>query len=86
MDMDWWAWLPMMFGMILFWAIIAWAVVRLSVGGREPVREPSEVSARETLLARLARGEIDGAEYEATRRLLEADAVAPAGKDSGSPV
>jgi uncharacterized membrane protein len=85
MYMDWWAWVPMMIGMILFWGLVAWLAIRLIVGGREPAGEPSEVTAREILDTRLARGEIDAAEYEEARSLLEADAVAPTGGDADSP-
>jgi putative membrane protein len=73
-DLDWWAWVPMTIGMILFWGVVAWVAVRLLVEGRGPVREPQEPAAREILDARLARGAIDGAEYEEARRLLEVDA------------
>ncbi len=70
-DMEWWAWLPMTLGMILVWGVVAWAVIRLIVDHRDPVREPREPTAREILDARFARGAIDATEYQDAKRLLE---------------
>ena len=72
-DMSWWAWLPMTLGMILVWGVVAWAVIRLLMDRRDPVREPREPTAREILDARFARGAIDATEYQDAKRLLEAD-------------
>ena len=76
-DMSWWAWLPMTLGMILVWGVVAWAVIRLLMDHRDPVREPREPTAREILDARFARGAIDATEYQDVKRLLEADPSAP---------
>jgi putative membrane protein len=68
-DWDWWAWLPMMVAMIAVLGAIAWAVLRLAAtqgdGGSR------DHDSRQILDARLARGEIDVAEYEDLRRALE---------------
>ena len=79
-DMSWWAWLPMTLGMILVWGVVAWAVIRLLMDHRDPVRETREPTAREILDARFARGAIDATEYQDAKRLLEADQSAPAGE------
>ena len=72
-DMGGWAWIAMSLGMLLFWALVAWLVVRLASGpsNRGGAAAPS---ARQVLDARLARGEIGMREYEAIRRVLEGDA------------
>ncbi len=68
-DWDWWLWLPMMIAMIALLGAIAWAVFRLAAtqvdGG------PRDRGPRQILDARLARGEIDVAEYEDLRKTLE---------------
>ncbi len=76
-DMSWWAWLPMTLGMVLVWGVVAWAVIRLIVDHRDPVREPREPTAREILDARFARGAIDATEYQDAKRLLEDGPPAP---------
>jgi putative membrane protein len=61
---SWWAWPLMTFGMLAFWGAVAWiVVVALRGSQRAEDRRPPE----EILAERLARGEIDEAEYE--RRL-----------------
>lgn len=68
-DWDWWLWLPMMIAMIVLLGAIAWAVFRLAAtqaDGGSHDRDP-----RQILDSRLARGEIDVAEYEDLRRALE---------------
>ena len=76
-DWDWWLWLPMMIAMIALLGAIALAVFRLAAAqtdGESRDREPP----REILDARLARGEIDVAEYENLRKAIEGR-----GQDSG---
>ena len=68
-DVQWWAWIPMTFVMLGFWGLLAWFVVRLATG--EEVNGPRESNPLEILQARLARGEIDAAEYRELRELLE---------------
>ena len=70
-DMVWWAWIPMMTGMILFWGFVAWVVIRL-LSSQEAGRGPSESPARQILDARFARGEIGASDFQRARRLLEA--------------
>lgn len=68
-DWDWWLWLPMMVAMIALLGAIAWAAVRLA--GTVGDAGPRDRDPRQTLDARLARGEIDVAEYETLRKALE---------------
>lgn len=72
-DMGSWAWIPMSLGMLLFWGLVVWLIVRLTSGSsnRGAAAEPS---TRQVLDARLARGEIGTSEYEALRRVLEGEA------------
>ena len=60
---DWW-WFGA-FWMIVFWGLVIWAVVALSRR-----REGDRTTARDQLDQRLARGEIDEAEYRRTRDLI----------------
>jgi putative membrane protein len=66
---EWWAWIPMTVVMVAFWAAVIWGVVAL-VGARRS-GEPRARTAREILDERLARGEIDIAEYEERWAVLE---------------
>lgn len=61
-DVAWWGWLVMGFGMLAFWAVVAWVVVTL-VRGRTPSSDVPASSARQILAERFARGEIDEDEY-----------------------
>lgn len=70
-DGGWWGF-GMGLGMLLFLALIVVGIVLLLrpiVGSSEPRRERSR--AIEILDERFARGEIDRAEYEERRRVLE---------------
>ena len=68
-DWTWWAWIPMAIGMLVFWGLVAWAVVALvrfsGDGGDSRRGAHREGTKPEGLLQeRLARGEIDVGEYE----------------------
>jgi putative membrane protein len=72
----------MWIGMILFWALLAWAVYALvTAATRKPRRGgDDEGNARRILDERLARGEIDEAEYQRLRSLIgSGDQHEPAG-------
>ena len=71
-DMAWWAWIPMSVGMLLFWAFVAWLVLRLLPRGDSG--GTSEPSARRILDLRFARGDIGADEYQQARSLLEREA------------
>ena len=76
--MGWGGWLLMTLAMVAFWALVVFAVVAL-------FRSDAPGAARRTpeqiLDERLARGEIDAAEYQARRDALGSDHVSsrPAG-------
>jgi putative membrane protein len=60
-------------GMIVFWGLLIWAVYALITAARRPSRDRDDdqgSSARRILDERLARGEIDDAEYQRLRDLL----------------
>ena len=69
--------------MILFWGLLIWAVYALITAARKPSRDRDEgegIGARRILDERLARSEIDEAEYQRLRDLLSsADNQEPAG-------
>ncbi len=65
-DWGWGGWLLMTLGMIGVWAALIWAVVVMVRAG-SGAASPPEPTAEEIVARRLARGEIDEAEY---RRLL----------------
>ncbi len=67
-DMSWWGWLLMSFGMVVFWGLVAWVVVRLVRNTRPPTPVPPQ--PEEILDERFARGEIDEDEYKARRAAL----------------
>lgn len=58
----------MWLGMILFWGLLIWAVYALITAATRKPRHDN--SAREILDERLARGEIDEAEYQRLRDLM----------------
>jgi putative membrane protein len=70
--------------MIAFWGLAIWAIYALFAGNtRRPSDEHRSADARKILDERLARGEIDTAEYQRLRDLIGADhRRAPA--DAGS--
>ena len=63
--------LMMLFGLLILIGVvvlIVWAVIRMSEAGRS--RGSGDASARQILDQRYARGEIDGDEYQRTKREL----------------
>jgi putative membrane protein len=68
-------------GMIAFWGFLIWAVYALITSAtRRPDSEHRAADARRILDERLARGEIDTADYQRLRDLIAAgDHQAPAG-------
>jgi putative membrane protein len=63
----------MWLGMIVFWGLVIWAVYALITAARRPPRDRDErgsSDARRILDERLARGEIDEAEYRRLRDLI----------------
>lgn len=77
-----WGWFMMMFGGILWiavLAILAWALIRW-LGRKAPTSgssTPASPSALEILQQRYARGEIDTATFEQMRERLQATAYGP---------
>jgi putative membrane protein len=70
--------MPMMGLMLLFWAffvglIAVGVVLLLRLLGRQRNNQPNHDTALATLRERFARGEIDAAEYQVRRRVLEAE-------------
>ena len=63
----------MWIGMILFWALLIWVIYALvTAATRKPPRGDDDGgNARRILDQRLARGEIDDAEYRRLRGLIE---------------
>lgn len=68
--MGWGGWLLMTLAMVAFWALVVFAVVALFRGAETGVtpRTPEQI-----LDERLARGEIDAAEYRARRDALHGE-------------
>ncbi len=79
---SWWV-VPMVAGMVLFWGLVAWAVLLL-IGSRTPHREEVDHgdSPRQILDQRLARAEIESDEY-AHLRLLLGDKRSPVSSGGG---
>jgi len=73
-------------GMIVFWGLLIWAVYALITSARRPSQDRDEdggSGAFRILDERLARGEIDEAEYRRLRDLLSSpDNQKPAGTGS----
>jgi uncharacterized membrane protein len=70
--------MPMMGVMLLFWAgfvglIAVGVALLLRLLGRQHTNQPHHDPILATLCERFARGEIDTAEYQARRRVLEAE-------------
>jgi putative membrane protein len=62
----------MWIGMIVFWGLLIWAVYALVISARRQPRDRDDCgSARKIVDERLARSEIDEAEYHRLRELLD---------------
>jgi putative membrane protein len=59
-------------GMLVFWGLLIWAIYALVTAAtrKPPSRDSQDGDARQILDQRLARGEIDTAEYQRLRDLL----------------
>jgi len=72
-------------GMIAFWGLVIWGVYALVASAtRRPDREHRGPDARRVLDERLARGEIDAAEYQRLRDLIGSSDDRRAPADAGS--
>jgi putative membrane protein len=72
-------------GMIAFWGLLIWGVYTLVASAtRRPDREHRGSDARRMLDERLARGEIDTAEYQRLRDLIGTSDDRRAPADAGS--
>lgn len=71
---SWWWFVIMPFGMLAFWALVAWATLTLVRGDRRDDKPPS--SAEAVLAERYARGEIDADEYHCRLDHLRATGAA----------
>lgn len=69
---SWWAWMVMGLGIAMFWALVAWMIVRLVWGIGDRDRDAHVDDPDMILAKRLARGEIDDEEYHARRDALHA--------------
>jgi putative membrane protein len=75
----------MWIGMIAFWGLVIWAVHALFAGAaRRPGRDPRGSDPRRILDERLARGEIDTAEYQRLRDLITTSNDRRVPEDAGS--
>lgn len=72
-DAEWWAWIPMTVTMIAFWGLVAWIAIRLLLAPAGRDEPPPSAAPREILDARLAAGEIDRAEYDELRAVLDGE-------------
>ena len=72
----WWGWLLGFVVMVVFWAVVVWAIWYFvaSLLGRQPRRDELG-SAQRILDERLARGEIDVEEYRHLCDLIRGDEV-----------
>lgn len=61
----------MVLWMLLFWGALVAVIVLVLRDTRAGDRTPADVRAREVLLERFARGEIDGQEFQARMRAIE---------------
>ena len=66
--MQWWMWLSVMAGIVLFWLLIVFLVREITPGRRAATPAPSE--ALDVLGRRLATGEINPEEYTRLRSIL----------------
>lgn len=68
---SWWMWTLMLAGTVGFWVLVALTIQMLFTERRTRTPEPDQPGARQLLDVRLARGEIDPAEYGRVRDLIE---------------
>lgn len=80
-DMSGWGYAGMVFGMVLFWALIVVgiiALIRYTTGSAAPQASthyaPHSESAEHVLATRFARGEIDETEYQQRLAVLRSNA------------
>jgi uncharacterized membrane protein len=74
----------MWIGMIAFWGLIIWGIYALvTSAARKPDRTPDADAATRILDERLAKGEIDAAEYQHLKDVMAASQAGHAA-DSGS--
>jgi uncharacterized membrane protein len=72
----------MWIAMIAFWGLLIWGIYALVTGAaRKPDRKPDGDAAARILDERLAKGEIDAAEYE---HLKDVMAASQAGRPTGA--
>ena len=68
---DWWGWLLMALGMVVFWGFVIWAVWTFATSmTRRPDGRSGPGDPKRILDERLARGEIDPEEYRRLRDLI----------------
>jgi putative membrane protein len=72
-DVGWGWWLPMTVGMVAFWGLVIYGIVRLGRGATASGRPPSKAADPPQLVLkhRLAAGEISVEEYEALRAVID---------------
>lgn len=68
--MGWGGWLVMSLAMVAFWTLVVYAVVAITRS--DPPSDPGRPDPMRILDQRLARGEIDEAEYRRLHDVLEA--------------
>ena len=68
---SWWMWTLMLAGTVGFWVLVALTIQMLFTERRTRTPETDGPGARQLLDVRLARGEIDPAEYGRMRDLIE---------------
>lgn len=74
--LHWWGWLLGSLGMVVFWALVIWAVWYFFTSiTRHSKRAHRPDEAKRILDERLARGEIDADEYRRLRVLIRGDDV-----------
>ena len=70
-DGSWgWGWIPMMLGMVVFWAAIIVGIVWLVRGGFDGRREERRETPTEILDRRFAEGAITAEDYNERRKVI----------------
>ena len=70
-DGSWgWGWIPMMLGMVVFWAAIIVGIVWLVRGGFDGRREERRETPTEILDRRFAEGAITAEDYHERRKVI----------------